>query len=466
MTLWLVLGAMTAVALALLLRPLLARRSRPAAAEAHDVEVYRQQLAEIVRDRDRGLLTESEAKAAEIEIERRLLRAADGARAAAQRKAPGWAKSRVTAGAIAILLPVLAIAIYVQQGQPGLPGAPFASREQERGRDVAALQARIAELQARVEAAPHDADAWLVLAQALRGAHQFAAAADAFAQIVALGRSDAPILAAQGEMLTLAAGGVVTPAARAAFQTALNREPREPRARYYVGLAALQAGEPNQALDVWLALEADSAPDAPWLPILRQRIRETAAQHDIDVAARRPAPADGGAAIPGPSAQDQAAAEAMSPEDRERMIRGMVDRLAARLADEPDDLTGWRRLARSYSVLGEHDKAIDAYQKALALAPEDRDLLLDYGEAILAARGGDSPDAPLPPEFVPVMERLLAVDGKNAVALWYLGLAALQANEKAAARDYWERLLVIMPKDAPERAVLERRIAALAEDGG
>jgi TPR repeat protein len=47
----------------------------------------------------------------------------------------------------------------------------------------------------------------------------------------------------------------------------------------------------------------------------------------------------------------------MSPADRSAMIRTMVDRLAERLKGAPDDLAGWRRLARSYGVLGEADKA-------------------------------------------------------------------------------------------------------------
>jgi cytochrome c-type biogenesis protein CcmH len=76
---------------------------------------------------------------------------------------------------------------------------------------------------------------------------------------------------------------------------------------------------------------------------------------------------------PGPSADDVAAAGDMTEEDRAAFIRSMVERLASRLEDEPDDLEGWMRLANAYTVLGERDNAVSAYEKASALlqnAPE------------------------------------------------------------------------------------------------
>jgi cytochrome c-type biogenesis protein CcmH len=58
----------------------------------------------------------------------------------------------------------------------------------------------------------------------------------------------------------------------------------------------------------------------------------------------------------------------MSPAERQAMIRGMVDRLAARLDANPDDAEGWQRLARAYAVLGETEKAEAAAARAAALA--------------------------------------------------------------------------------------------------
>ncbi len=464
MILWAVLGAMTVVALALVLPPLLRRQRETAAGASHDIEVYRHQLSELERDQERGLLTPAEATAARTEIERRLLRAADDVEGTLATGGASGSKARVTAVVIAVLLPVLAGIVYIGLGAPGLPGAPFAERDQSAGTALAELEARARSLEKSIAENPHDPSRWLDLAQTLRSLRRFAASADAFARVVALGDNRATLHAAQGEMLVMAADGQVTPQARAAFDTALTQEPREPRARFYMALAALQSGDPEQAVRLWLALEAETAADAPWRPILERRIRETAEAHDIDVAALRAAQSDGAASPTGPSKEAVEAAREMTPEQRAEMIRGMVERLAARLADKPDDLEGWRRLGRAYAVLGEADKSADAYGKAAALAPENTEVLLDYGQALLVATVGAQPGAPLPPDFVKIMHRVLKLDDKNAVALWYLGMAELQAGDKEAARGYWQRLLAQIPESAPERAEIERRILALVGD--
>ena len=161
------------------------------------------------------------------------------------------------------------------------------------------------------------------------------------------------------------------------------------------------------------------------------------------------------AAPPGPTRDDVDAASRMTTDERSAMIRGMVDRLAARLEENPNDVDGWLRLGRSYGVLGEHEKAVEAMAKAAALEPARIDVLLDYGEAILGAK---DQSAPLPPHFVALMRDVLALDRSNSVALWYLGQAEYEAGRQKEAREFWHRLLATLPEGAPERAALARRI--------
>ena len=71
--------------------------------------------------------------------------------------------------------------------------------------------------------------------------------------------------------------------------------------------------------------------------------------------------------FPGPTIEDVEAASKMTGEDRMAFIRSMVERLADRLKDEPNDLKGWQRLARAYQVLGEKEKAEDALARIRAL---------------------------------------------------------------------------------------------------
>ena len=81
-----------------------------------------------------------------------------------------------------------------------------------------------------------------------------------------------------------------------------------------------------------------------------------------------PAPRVGApAAPPGPSQADVNAAAQMTDAERQAFIRSMVERLAERLKENPNDPEGWQRLARAYEVLGEKDKAEDAKRRAQAV---------------------------------------------------------------------------------------------------
>ena len=134
----------------------------------------------------------------------------------------------------------------------------------------------------------------------------------------------------------------------------------------------------------------------------------------------------------------------------------MVDGLAARLEEQPDDLEGWRMLGRSYQVLGEPQKAAEAYRQVAQALPDDLAAQLDYGDALLAA----APDA-LSPAAEQQMRRVLELDPHNPAALFHLGQAAAEAGDAAAAREHWQRLIAQVPADAPEHAQLQRLIDQL-----
>jgi cytochrome c-type biogenesis protein CcmH len=140
------------------------------------------------------------------------------------------------------------------------------------------------------------------------------------------------------------------------------------------------------------------------------------------------------------------------PAEQAEMIRGMVAGLAARLEADPDDIEGWRMLARSYRVLGESAKAAEAAQQIARLLPEDAAAQIDYGEALLAQQDAEQP---LTPALVEQWQKVAALDADNPQALFLLGRAAAEAGELARARELWQRLLAAMPADAPQRARLE-----------
>ncbi|HKV00268.1 MAG TPA: tetratricopeptide repeat protein, partial [Vineibacter sp.] len=256
--------------------------------------------------------------------------------------------------------------------------------------------------------------------------------------------------------------GVVTQPARDMFTAALARDPKSPGARFYLGLADAQAGNAASALKQWLDLEADSPDGAPWLETLAREIARVATQAGIDPKTIRPDRRErkpGVAGMPQPSSDDVKRLEQLPPEQRDQQIRAMVDRLAERLKETPGDVEGWRRLARARAVLGEHDKAAEAYAAADKLKPDDPEILSAWAEVRL--RLDEAGVKALSPETIAVLKRLEKVRPDNGLALFFLAQADEATGDKQGAIARLRRLRDLMPTEAPARAAIEKRLQAL-----
>lgn len=400
---------LTSLALAMLLVPLLLRRAGGVSRDAYNLAVYRDQIAELDRDITRGVLTAEQAEAARAEIGHRIL----ALNPAASDTAPNFRVLAVTAVAV-LLLPVTAWLIYWQLGSPSLPDQPFAARGTPAPAQLAGdaghidMNEAVTRLTAHLKEKPDDLTGWLLLARSQVSLEHFQQAADAYRRAADLSGQRADILGDWGEAQVMAAGGTVTPAAKQAFEAAAKDPGSAPRSRYYLALAQLQQGDAKGALQAWQDLAAEAPADAEWLPLVRQRIKETAATLGIDpttpkAAAAPPAPQARSTPLAN-SAPDPAAVAAAakatagaSPEDRQAMIQGMVEKLAARLQTQPDDVEGWTRLGRSYLVLNQPERAGDAYAHAVKLKSDDIELKEQYAEALIRAAGNDTAPPPPPP---------------------------------------------------------------------
>ena len=246
-----------------------------------------------------------------------------------------------------------------------------------------------------------------MLARSEVGLGRYREGAEAYARAAELS-SDRPDIAADWGEAQVLADGSVTPEAVKAFEAGLKDAASAPKSRYYLALAKLEQGDPRGALQDWADLAADSPPDAEWQQLLRQRIAEVAKAEGIDPASVMPSAAaaapDGTAlarpAEPGMPSQETVAATAKatqgaSPEERRAMIESMVERLASRLEQQPDDAEGWARLGRSYMVLQQPAKARDAYARAVKLRPDDAALSQALAEATKqASEAAAEPVAP------------------------------------------------------------------------
>lgn len=392
MTFWIILAALSVVLVLWIAWPLIRPRADHVTRAEYDAVIYYDQLQELDRDRASGLIDDTQADAARAEIERRLLAAG---RAAGLTRTPRVQRHGLIAIALAIVLPLASVPLYLDLGAPGLPNQPFAERDAAPAVPDAVVEearARLAQAEARTREAPDDAQAWFDLGRLRLVAGDVDGAVANLDRARALDGTRHEIASAHGEALARAADGLVTPAARAAFEAALAGDEGDPRARYFLALGDYQSGREQDALEAWSSLAGDAPPDAPWLPTVRARVTDTARELGYDPADWLPRePAIARVPTRGPSAADIAAAQDLSDGERRDMIQGMVDSLAARLETEPDDLAGWRMLARSWEMLGDPDKAATAYARALELEPDHPETLLRA--AVTSAQSGDTPGA-------------------------------------------------------------------------
>ena len=432
MMLWMILTILCSAAAVLVSAPLLRTTGNQGAGANADLQVYRDQLDEVDREAGSGLIDAAQVDGARAEIRRRLLSA--GRLTASVIQGASFAGNRVAIIGITGIVVLGSVILYACAGRPELPSASAAGRHIAPTQQIAAapsgvpsavapqaqqsagqagagaapaqglgsVDEMIERIAKRLEQNPGNAEDWRMLGWSYFGTERYAEAAEAYGKAAALQPRTAALHASQGEALVRASQGLITPQAKAAFEATFKLDPKEPRARYFLGMAKEQAGDKVAALADWVALaqEADSA--EPWVADLQQRIAELSSQMGVAVpevarvavqqqglpdlallkdaepavaaAPSAAAPAKTVAAR-GPTADDVKAAESLSAGDRNAMIRGMVDGLAARLEKTPRDADGWIKLIRSRKVLGEDAAASQALKRALDVfsdAPAER----------------------------------------------------------------------------------------------
>jgi len=126
-----------------------------------------------------------------------------------------------------------------------------------------------------------------------------------------------------------------------------------------------------------------------------------------------------------------------------QQIEGMVERLAARMKENPDDATGWVMLGRSYAVLDRFPEAVSAYANAVKRSPPDAQLLADYADALAMAQGRR-----LQGEPARIIVQALKVDPRNVKALALAGTAAFEKHDFKGAIAHWRKILEVVPPDS------------------
>ncbi|MDX1715353.1 MAG: c-type cytochrome biogenesis protein CcmI [Anderseniella sp.] len=360
MWLWIVFAVLTAVVIIVLLAPIRPRSGVAAASRGEfDLAVYRDQLAELDRDAESGLIGKAEADAARNEISRRILSAKAAADAADEKDkpAPAW----LTVGTV-LAIPAVALGVYLGVGRPELPAQPLASRLDKAvaNQDMVAM---VRQVEKHLEQNPRDAKGWGVLAPIYNRMGRHQDAANAYRQMMLINGPDPATLTDLAETLVIAKQGLVEADALKLFQSAAKADPANMKARFFIAMARDQEGKKDEARKLWQSMLDEGPADAAWRPVVERQMAALGSE--------------GGSVLPslpkGPALTEEQmqAGQQMSGADRNAMIRGMVEGLDKRLAEDGSDLDGWLRLIRARMVLGQKDKAADALNRASEAFKDD-----------------------------------------------------------------------------------------------
>ncbi len=399
MLFWIIAAALAVLVGALLVLAALRGRSTEEPAAAYDLRVYRGQMDEVERDLARGAVSPEDAERLRTEIGRKILEADRALRLAGSE---GGARGGlgVVLATVAVTL-AGALGLYAWVGAPGYPDMPIADRiaaarelqatrpgQAEKAAEAAANRppppqpdpqyaSLMEKLRATVKSRPDDITGQSLLAQNEARLGNFDAAIAAQQAVIALkgAAAGAGDHAALADLMVMATDGYVSPEAEAEIDKALALDPNDGTSRFYQGLMHAQTGRPDIAFGIWRTLLEKGPQDAPWVPMLRAMIGDLAAAAGVNYTPPD-APMAGGpfAGGKGPTAQDMANAADMTPEERQQMIRSMVDQLNDRLASEGGPASDWARLIGALGVLGETERAKAIYGEAKAKfegRPED-----------------------------------------------------------------------------------------------
>ena len=318
--------------------------SREAKAESTKPALMRALAAELHEvDADKGLRFASaeEASAARAEIGRRIL-------ALEARPQPAIAVSKNSSLFAAFaLVPILAIPLYMELGEPDYADQQFMTRSDQdaisANRELTALVERVEQ---RLKERPEDGQGWSLIAPIYYRMGRVDDSLAAYDKAIQFHRGDAVakanLLADAAEILVAKEEGKVNEIAAKAFAEAVALDPENQKALFYAAIGLEQSGQTEQAKANWQNLIARfKGVNPPWLKVAEQRLVGLGGVAGVN------------SAQSGPTQDQIEAAGSMNAAERQDMIKGMVDGLAAKLKDDPKNLDGWLQLIRSRQVLGD-----------------------------------------------------------------------------------------------------------------
>lgn len=270
---WIVFAVMLVLAVAVLLRPLLSPVSVGAPRVEYDLAVYRDQLDEIARDVERGLLSADQADAARTEIQRRMLAAGESEKTAMPIRTKAGKRAAL---AIVVLMPLTALTFYLALGAPELPDRPYSSRAAqiaEMRQKADTIQNMVNGLAARLRANPDDGKGWAMLGRSYRALGRMDEAKDAYRKATKLLPTEVQVrVEYAGLLLDETETESLPPEVVSLMGEVLAIDPSQPDALYFLGIDAAAKGDKAKARKLFTRLMDKLPLDSTARPQVQQQL--------------------------------------------------------------------------------------------------------------------------------------------------------------------------------------------------
>lgn len=425
---------LTLLVVAWLLRPLLRKPGDSGiTSDKLNAAIHRDQLRALEADLARGVISPQDFETTRDELQLRLLDDTESFEASPKNKKAGFWSAKRTAVAVGLSLPILTLGLYLQLGTPAAIDLVARANGNEHQ-----MQEMIDKLAARLKANPDDPKGWVMLARSYKAMGRFNEAKQAYDKAGDIADKDPDLLVDRAELTAILAGNQLAGKPEQMIQEALRLNPQHPMGLMLSGMAAYQNADYKTAVARWEKLLDMVSPDSQDAQQIQANIEDARTKGGM-------ATSDNNKLPPIPAG----AAAGMTPDK----INDMVERLAARLKDNPDDIAGWARLARAYKVQNRLDEAVAAYAKTGKMLDSDADLLTQYADT-LAMRNKSLQGRPNE-----LINKALSIAPKHPMALMMAGQAAYQSGNYAAAIGHWKTVLTVLPANSPDVELIKSEIA-------
>jgi cytochrome c-type biogenesis protein CcmH len=429
---------LTLLVLAWFVRPLLQKpRGTGVSSDKLNASIYRDQLLALEKDLARGVINQHDFEVTRDELQLRMLDDTENTDVVLTTNT-GFLTSKRTAVAISLSLPVFAIGMYILLGEPSAMSL-VTQQARSAPADNQQMRQMIDALAAKLKANPDNPQGWAMLARSYKAVGQLQDAQQAFERAGAFVNGNPDLLVEYAELLGIQAGNKLDGRPEKMIQEALKLNPEHPMGLMLSGVALYQRSDFPGALAQWEKLLSMLPPGSEDAQQIQANIDDVRGKAGLPVASQS------NALPPVPAG----AAAAMTPEK----INEMVDRLAAKLKDNPNDLQGWARLALAYKVQGRLDESAAAYAKTGKLMDTDPDLMTQYAD-LLATKAKSMQGKPSE-----LVNKALTLAPKNPMALMMAGQAAYQAGKFDVAVKHWQTALSVLPPGSPDIEPLKSEIA-------